>query len=97
MGKGVLVRKPQGHEISLKVHTKGLLLFILFIYMPFNFLFFFFFFFFCLFRAAPTAYGGSQARGPVGAVATSLHHSHSHTGSEQRLQPTLQLTATLDP
>ena len=27
------------------------------------------FFFFCLFRAAPAAYGGSQAKGPFGAVA----------------------------
>ena len=34
----------------------------------FLFLFFFFFFFlvFCLLRAAPVAYGGSQARGSVG-------------------------------
>ena len=36
---------------------------------------FLFFFFFCLFRAAPAAYGGSQARGQIGAVAASLHHS----------------------
>ena len=27
--------------------------------------------------AAPAAYGGSQARGHIGAVAASLHHSHS--------------------
>ena len=32
--------------------------------------FFFFSFFFCLSRAAPLAYGGSQARGLVRAVAT---------------------------
>ena len=38
-----------------------------------------------LFRAAPVAYGGSQARGPSGVVATSLHHSHSNTGSEPHL------------
>ena len=31
----------------------------------------FFFLSFCLFRAAPVAYGGSQARGPIRAVATS--------------------------
>ena len=48
-------------------------------------------------RAAPTAYGGSQARGLIGAVAAGLHQSHSNTGSELRLQPTPQLTATLDP
>ena len=29
-------------------------------------------------RAAPTAYGGSQARGQIGAVAASLHHSSWH-------------------
>ena len=57
-------------------------------------------FFFCLFafsRAAPQAYGSSQARGPIGAVAIGLHHSHSNMGSELRLQPTPQLSATLDP
>ena len=37
------------------------------------------FFFFCLFRAAPTAYGSSQARGGIGAGAAGLCHSHSHT------------------
>ena len=49
-----------------------------------------------LFRAAPVAFGGSQARGPIRAVATSLYHSHSNRGSEPCLQPTPQLTATLD-
>ena len=53
--------------------------------------------FFLLFLwAAPVAYGGSQARGRIGAVATSLRHSHSNAGSEPRLQPTPQLTATPD-
>ena len=55
------------------------------------------FFVFCLFRAAPSAYGGSQARGGMGAVATGLHHSHSNAGSEPYLQPTPQLTAAPDP
>ena len=36
---------------------------------------FFVFLFFCLFRAALVAYGGSQARGQIGAVADGLHHS----------------------
>ena len=31
------------------------------------------------------AYGGSQARGQIGAVAASLHHSHSNMGSEPRM------------
>ena len=59
-----------------------------------------FFFFFCLFafsRAAPAAYGGSQARGLIGAVDTGLCHSHSNAGSELCMRPTPQLTATLDP
>ena len=47
--------------------------------------------------AALAAYGGSQARGPIGAVATGLRQSHSNAGSEPRLQPTPQLTATPDP
>ena len=42
------------------------------------FLFFFFFFSFCLFKAAPMAYGGTQARGRIGAVAAGLCHSHSN-------------------
>ena len=49
-------------------------------------------------RAAPVAYGGSQARGQIGAAAAGLRHSHSNTRSEQCLwPPTPQLTATLDP
>ena len=52
---------------------------------------------FCLFKAAPTAYGGSQARGGIRAVAASLCYSHSNVGYELHLQPTPQLTATLDP
>ena len=39
-------------------------------------------FFFAFSRAAPVAYGDSQARGLIGAVATGLHHSHSNAGSE---------------
>ena len=59
-----------------------------------------FFFFFCLFAiswAAPSVYGGSQARGLIRAVAAGLLQSHSNLGSEPRLQPTPQLTAMPDP
>ena len=56
-----------------------------------------FFFFLSFSMAAPAAYGDSQARGLIGAVAASLHQSHSNIGSEPRLRPTPQLTATLDP
>ena len=48
--------------------------------------FYLFYFIFCLFvfffRVAPAAYGGSQARGQIRAVAASLYHSHSNARSE---------------
>ena len=43
------------------------------------------------------AYGGSQAGGLVEAATASLYHSHSNKGSKPRMQPTSQLTTTLDP
>ena len=46
--------------------------------------------------AAPAAYGGSQARGRICAVAASLHQSHSNSGSNPYLQPTPQLRAMPD-
>ena len=53
---------------------------------------------FCLFfRTAPAAYGGSQARGQIRAPASGWHHSHSNMRSKPCLQPTPQLTVTLDP
>ena len=56
--------------------------FILFIYV---------FLSFCLFLGLdPMAYGGFQARGLIGAVA-------SNAGSEPRMQPIPQLTATPNP
>ena len=58
---------------------------------------FFLMYFFFLFTAAPAAYEGSQARGPVRAPAAGLHHSLSNTGSKLHLQPTPQLTAMRDP
>ena len=59
-----------------------------------------YFFFFCLFAiswAAPTEHGGSQARGPIGAVAAGLRQSYRNAGSEPHLQPTPQFKATPDP
>ena len=52
--------------------------------------------FFAISWSAPMAYGGSQARGPIGAVAAGLRQNHSNEGSEPRLQPTPQLTAKPD-
>ena len=54
-----------------------------------------FLFFFCLFvfsRTAPTAYGGSQAKGHIGAIAAGPCQSHSNMGSKPCLQSTSQLT-----
>ena len=54
-------------------------------------------FFFVFSRAAPAAYGGSQARGLIGAVSAGLHHSHSNTRSKPHLQLTPQFPAMPDP
>ena len=62
--------------------------------------YFYLFIYFCLFaflRAAPAAYGGSQARGRIVAVAASLRYSNSNVGSEPHLRPTPQLIAMPDP
>ena len=50
-----------------------------------------------LFMAAPVAYRSSQAKGQIRAAVAGLYQSHSNAKSEPRLQPTPQLTATLNP
>ena len=70
------------------------LTFKIFIYL---FIFNFLIFVFCLFRATPAAYGGSQAKGRIGAIAASLCHRYSNARSKPHLLPTPQLTAMLDP
>ena len=54
--------------------TEGLTIY-LFIYL----------FIYCLFMAAPTTNGGSQARGLIRAVSTGLCHSHSNMGFKPHL------------
>ena len=54
-------------------------------------------FFFFFLRAAPLAYGSSQAMGQIRAAAAGLHHSYSTARSELHLQPTPQLMAVPDP
>ena len=49
------------------------------------------------FRAIPTAYGGSQARGQIRDLAAGLHHSHGNSRSEPHLQSTPRLMAMQDP
>ena len=66
----------------------------------FFYYYYLFFNLFCLFafsRAALAAYGGSQARGLIGAAAAGLRQNHSNEGSEPSLRPTPQLMATPDP
>ena len=46
---------------------------------------FYLFIYFCFFRATLVACGSSQARGRIGAVATSLHPGHSKARSEPHL------------
>ena len=61
---------------------------------------YFIYLFICLFafsRATPTSYGGSQARGLIGAFAAGLRQSQSNVESKPHLQLTPQLTATPDP
>ena len=53
---------------------------------PFYF-YLFLFFIFCLYRATLTAYGSSQAKGQIWAIAAGLRHSHSTTRSEPCLWP----------
>ena len=56
-------------------------LFIVFSY----FSIFIYVFIFLLFRAAPEPYGGSQARGHLGATVAGLWHSHSHSNTRSEL------------
>ena len=51
----------------------------------FLFLLFFKFFFFGLFRATHVAYGSSQAKGRIGAVAAGLRRSHNNARSKPHL------------
>ena len=46
--------------------------------------------------AALVAYGDSQARGQIRAVAATLHHSYRNARSEPCLLPTAQLMAMPD-
>ena len=62
--------------------------------------YFIFIFIFCLFAiswATPTAHGGPQARGWIGAITAGLRQSHSNVGSKPCLQPIPQLMAMPDP
>ena len=89
---------------NLKKKKKTLLFFIMkcllylcCFYLKVYFIYLFIYLFIFLFRTTAVGYGRSQARGQIGAVAASLHHSHSNMGSKPNLWPTPQLIATPDP
>ena len=66
----------------------------------FYFILFYLFIYFCLFAiswAAPATYGGSQARGRIGAVAAGLRQSHSNAGYQMCLWLIPQLITTPGP
>ena len=48
-------------------------------------------------RPAPAAYGGSQARDQIRAIAAILYHSHNNTRSKQHVRSTPELTAMSGP
>ena len=53
---------------------------------------------YCLFwGGAPVAYGGSKARGLIGATAAGLCYSHRNMGPKLHLQTTPQLTVMPGP
>ena len=81
-------------SINIKHYPKDQSKFALFLNDFFFYVFFFsllsfvYFLFVCLFafpRAAPAAYGGSQARGRIGAAAASPCHSQSIASSDPHL------------
>ena len=46
---------------------------------------FLFIYLFLLSRATPMTYGGSQARGPIGAVVAGLHNTHNNVRPKSHL------------
>ena len=59
-------------------------------------LFVYLFIYLGLFRAAPVAYGSSQAKSQIRVVAAGLNHSHSNVRAEPCLGPIPQLRAMPD-
>ena len=95
--KGRVCSRGVGNSRKLKNLCLCYLVFLFVFYWGIVDLQSFFFLFLFLFRAMPTAFGSSQARDWIGALAASLHHSHSNVGFGPSLQPAPQLTTTLDP
>ena len=77
IGHSAMGHKRRSSCFTQSNHCLGKRSIVLLLLQSLKFLFVFFIFIFCYFRATPTAYGGSQARGQIGAVADSLDHSHA--------------------
>ena len=54
-------------------------------------------FFLSFFRATPMAYGSSQSRGPIRAIAAGLYHSHSNLSHVYHLHHSSQQHRILNP
>ena len=96
-------KAPYATRVALKNNNdnKNKLIFfqkvVFFSFFSFPFLSFFFFFFF-IFRAAPIAYGGSQAKGSNWSCSYSLHHSHSNARSlTHRVRPEIKPASSWIP
>ena len=85
------------HGSSTDWEAKVYNMFDLYLLLEVSVYFILFYRLFAFSKAAAEAYGSSQARGLIRAVAAGLRQSHSNTGSEPCLQPTPQVTATPDP
>uniref|UniRef100_A0A4X1UW09 RAD52 motif-containing protein 1 n=1 Tax=Sus scrofa TaxID=9823 RepID=A0A4X1UW09_PIG len=92
----LLLKRKRTQKLALQKAMTDAFQKLLIVVLGKTFFFFFFFVFLLFLWAAPTAYGGSQARDQIRAVAAGLRQSHSKAGSQPCLQPTPQLNATLD-
>ena len=88
LGRSLCTFNVMGLYLAYKMET--LSQFVIYIFKNYLFIYF------CIFRAAPAAYGSSNARGQIGAVVAGLRCSHSNARYEPHLRPTPQLTAMLD-
>ena len=73
------------HSVKYRVDFKRIKL--LHVYWPgmISKMQFYFILLFCLFTAAPAAYGGSQVRARIRAIAAGLQQSCSNTGSKMHM------------
>ena len=93
----MLIKHLAFHFFTECYHTVLTVLQLVSLTQQHTFIYLFIFSFLSFLGPLPVAYGGSQARGPIGAAATGLGPSHIHSGSEPCLRPRPQLRAMPDP